>query len=135
MKTKEIFGSNKKIAIATALAIVIVLGFSLFQSYSASAVTTDSNTQVTVTYYTGMPSSDDTYEDAYLNGVTGVGRVSYTTKSLGRIQWGEPDASGNYAVYYDAGDIHKLGAYLDESEASYKDLYDKYLSCKKAIFE
>ena len=134
MKTTEI---NLKRCGTIAAAIAILVGFVWlrFGDIIASAVATNTNTQVTVSYYTGMPSTDISYNDAYLNGDTGVQKVSYTTKSLGRLQWGEPDGNGEYDVYYDAADVHSLAAHLNESQEQYNELYNTYLELKSAVLE
>lgn len=116
-------------------AIIVALVSCIFGKNIASAVTTSTNQQVTITYYTGKPSTDVSYQDAYLNGDSAVDKVAYQTKSIGRLQWGEQAADGTYSVYYDAADIHTLAAYLNESEEKYEELYESYLDAKKAVLE
>ena len=135
MRTEDRVNLNRCGIIAAAIAVTVGLVFTFFGDIIASAVTSNTNTQVAVEYYTGKPSSDISYEEAYLNGDSNVQKVSYTTKSKGRLQWGEPSANGEYEVYYDAADVHLLAAYLNESEEQYIELYNKYLEAKKAVLE
>ena len=119
-----------------AAALAVIIGTGLFIGHNvADAEATNTNTQVTVTYYTGKPSTLASYEQAYLDGDSGVNKVTYTTKSLGRLQWGEKNADGTYDVYYDASDIHTLAAHLNESEANYVELYDSYVAAYKAVMQ
>ena len=128
-------GKRHAATFAAILSIIIgILWFSI-GDIIASAVATSTNTQVEVTYYTGKPSTDVSYEEAYQNGDKNVQKVTYTTKSTGRLQWGEADANGEYEVYYDAADVHLLAAELNESEQQYIELYNAYLEAKKAVLE
>ncbi len=91
------------------------------------------NTQVTVTYQTTTPGSATPYRDATLDFEDDVDEVTFTTRSIGRLQWGEPDKDGNYAVYYDAGDIHTLAAYLNQASENYNTLYSTYVDSYNVI--
>ena len=119
--------------IAAAIAVVIGVCAFFVQGAIADAETTSTNTQVVVSYYTGKPSTIKTYEEAYLDGDTNVNKVTYTTKSLGRLQWGEPGADGTYEVYYDAADIHALAAALNQSEEKYMEVYNHYVDAYNAV--
>ena len=134
MKTKEFdYERSGKIATALALGIGIVIYF--FGGVIASAVSSSTNTQVTLTYYTGKPTAVESYSDAYLRGDKGVNKVTYTTKSIGRLQWGEQKADGTYDVYYDAKDIHTMAAELNESWAAYEGLYNSYVDAYNAVYK
>ena len=132
MKEKE-FDYVRSGRIATAIALGIGLFVYFFGGVIASAVSSSTNTQVTETYYTGIPTKIESYEDAYLRGDNGVRKVTYTTRSIGRLQWGEQNADGTYDVYYDAKDIHTMAAYLNESWESYEELYNKYVDAYNAV--
>ncbi len=132
MKEKEFdYVRSGKIATAIALGIGIFIYF--FGGVIASAVSSSTNTQVEVTYYTGKPTNLESYADAYVRGDNGVHKVTYTTKSIGRLQWGEQKSDGTYDVYYDAKDIHTLAAHLNESWGSYEQLYNKYVEAYNAV--
>jgi len=132
MKNK--FIQSKAVTRATVISLVIAAGIFL-SGIVAKAVASSTNTQVTVTYYTGQPSSAISYEKAYAEGDSAVGEVTYTTKSCGRLQWGKPDEKGQYEVYYDASDVHELASSLNVSEEEYLKLYEKYVEAYKAVNE
>ena len=102
-------------------------------SCSVKAYATDSMTQVTIEYYTGHPSTIVPYRDAYVAADAGVGATKYTTKSTGKIVWGEPDAQGNYSMYFDAKDIHFLAAHINTSEAAFNTNFSSYLATYEQI--
>ena len=119
-----------------ALMFITVLScFFYTQVITADAAdkTANANTQVTIQYYTGFPSDFVKYADAYVDGDKNVGKYSYVTKSLGKIQWGEPDAAGNYSVFFDATDIHLLADYLNLAEEHYLTNHSAYLATKTQI--
>ena len=120
--------------IAAVIAIAIGIVF-FYGPKIARAVGSNTTTQVTVSFYTGIPSSLTSYADAYSAGDPGVNQVTYETKSIGRLQWGEPSAVGTYDVYYDAGDVHTLAANLNATEEQYLELYDKYVECYEAVMQ
>lgn len=121
--------------IAAAIAVFLGTVLFLFGNDIASAVSSKTNTQVTVNYYTGMPQTLESYGDAYLNGDSNVGKVIYSTKSLGRMQWGEANPDGTYDVYYDAADVHHLAAQLNEAGQDYETLYEEYVKAYKSVMQ
>lgn len=121
--------------IAAALAIGIGLVIYFFGPVIAKAVASSTDTQVKVVYYTGKPTGLESYADAYDAHDTNVELVTYTTKSLGRLQWGEQNADGEYDVYYDAQDVHMLAAELNQSWENYSAMYDKYVDAYKAVMQ
>ena len=131
-KNREIdFVSCGRIAAALAIGIGIIIFF--FGPIITKAVSTFTDTQVTITYYKGKQSTVASQGEAYGLGDSNVEKVTYTTKSKGRLQWGEQNADGTYDVYYDAKDIHTLAAYLNESWESYNDMYDAYVEAYKSV--
>lgn len=131
-KNREIdYVSCGRIAAALAIGIGIIIFF--FGPIITKAVSTFTDTQVTITYYNGKPSMVVSYDEAYSLGDSNVEKVTYTTKSKGRLQWGEQNTDGSYDVYYDAKDIHTLAAYLNESWESYNDMYDAYVEAYTAV--
>lgn len=134
MKTRKIdYVRSGKVATAIALGIGIFIYF--FGGTIASAVSSSTNTQVTLTYYAGKPTALEPYEDAFVRGDSGVSKVTYTTKSIGRLQWGEPNADGTYDVYYDAKDVHSMAAELNESWGAYENLYNAYVDAYNAVYK
>ncbi len=121
--------------IASVLALTAGIVYSVFGGVRAEAVGSASDTPVTVTYYTGKPTEPEAYDAAMRHGDSAVGKRTFTTKSTGRLQWGEPNANGEYEVYYDAADIHIMAAYLNETEEAYEALYEKYLEAYKAVMQ
>ncbi len=122
--------------ITFALVLIVILScffYSQVMIVEAASITADANEQVTIEYYTGYPSDFVKYSEAYGKGDLKVGKHSYTTKSLGKIQWGEPDASGKYSVFYDATDIHFLSKHLNSAEAHYLLNHNAYLSTKTQL--
>ena len=131
-QTKEFnYVSCGRIAAAIAIGLGIIIYF--FGPIITKAVSTFTDTQVTVSYYNGKPSTIVSYDEAYNLGDANVDKVTYTTKSKGRLQWGEQNADGTYDVYYDAKDVHTLAAYLNESWDSYNEMYDAYVEAYKAV--
>ncbi|WP_026653385.1 hypothetical protein [Butyrivibrio proteoclasticus] len=120
---------------AAMISCVVAVGIA-FGGIVTSANATNTNTQVAVSYYTGKPTNPKaSYEDAYSDGDSAVGKVTYTTKSLGRLQWGEADSEGKYEVYYDASDVHTMAADVNDAEAKYLELYQKYSEAYKSVME
>ena len=135
LKNKELFTSKKfRLAIAAALGAGIV-ACSFGGKMIARADTSLTNTQVTVNYYAGIPAQPKTYDESYIDGDANVEKVTYTTKSIGRLQWGEAGVDGTFDVYYDAADIHRMAAALNDSEALYIETYRKYLEARSAVLE
>ena len=119
-----------------ALIIITVIScffYSHVITVDAADKTANASEQVTIQYYTGYPSDFVKYSDAYINGDANVGKYSYKTKSLGKIQWGEPDAAGNYSVFFDATDIHLLAKYLNSAEDHFLTNHSAYLAAKTQI--
>lgn len=112
----------KKVIISSLSVLMIITGVILEGKFFAQAshTTDETNKQVTMSYYTDIPS--------YSGGTaSSLGtKTTYTTKSLGRIQWSEADSDGNYAVYYDAGDIHQLAEGVNTLTSEFETLYSTY---------
>ena len=117
---------------------LIVVFFLLYTSIKSNASDDGALTQnqVNVTYYKGIPTSRlDDYETALSGGDTAIEKVTFTTKSLGRLSWGEPDSEGEYAMYFDAADIHRLAAYVNEVESKYEELYELYRKAASTLYD
>ncbi|AOZ97822.1 hypothetical protein [Butyrivibrio hungatei] len=133
MKLK--FKNGNAASRAALISCIVAVGIG-FGGIVTSAIANNTNAQVTVSYYTGKPTNPKaSYEDAFADGDSAVNRVTYTTKSLGRLQWGEPDSDGRYEVYYDASDVHTMAAGVNDAEARYLELYQKYTDAYKAVME
>lgn len=136
MRTTDEIDITRCSLVAAAIAILIGIVFFLHQNVViADAETSSTNTQVTVSYYTGRPSSNVSYATAYASGDPAVGKVTYTTKSLGRMQLGDSGNVGGHQVYYDAADIHMLAASLNQAESNYQELYSKYIEAYNAVMQ
>lgn len=136
MQTKT--KGNIRLIIRIALVIVIaVVGIVIFwnRSVSADALATNTNKQVKISYYSGVPEGQKAYEEACKEEKEDVHKIEYTTKSLGRMQWGKELENGTHSVYYDAADVHTLADYFDDAQESYMDLYECYIKAYKAVME
>lgn len=128
--------NEKRRRLVFAMIFIIVLSCFFYAHViptDAADKTANASAQITIQYYTGFPSDFVDYADAYVDGDKNVGKYSYVTKSLGKIQWGEPDAAGNYSVFFDSTDIHLLADYLNLAEEHYLTNHSAYLATKTQI--
>lgn len=131
---KETVISKKKImAVATfvAAAVAVLFSFSLYTK-ATNGIAESNLEQVTIKYYVGVPelvnTSAPTYVEAISSGQSGVSEQTYTTVSVGVLQWGDENEDGTYDVYFDASDIHKLAQYINATQEQYNELYTYYQS-------